>query len=77
LAIAIFADEAKAAIARSQVAIARAEIADDAFGIGFVAVPPAADARTIGQSGHGRRGNNNLRHGGGREGGGKINSEMS
>jgi hypothetical protein len=77
LAVAVFANEAKAAIAGSQMAVARTKVADDPLCVGFIAMPPAADSRAVGQSGHRRWGNNNLRHGGSRESGGKINSEMS
>src|SRR5207248_9047834 len=49
LAVAVFADEAKAAVAGPQMTVARTEITDDPLGIGRVLMPPAAEARAIGQ----------------------------
>jgi hypothetical protein len=55
LSIAIFADEAKAAVAGAEMALAGAEVADDTLWVGLVFVPPAAEERTVGQAGVGGR----------------------
>jgi hypothetical protein len=49
LAVAVFADEAKTAVARPQMAITGAKVADDPLRVGSIVVPPAAKARTVGQ----------------------------
>ena len=49
LAVTVFADKAKPAITRTEVAIARTQITDDSLGIVLIVVPPTAEACTIGK----------------------------
>jgi hypothetical protein len=44
LAVAVFANEAKTAVAGTKVAITGAQIADDPLGIVGIVVPPATEA---------------------------------